>query len=525
MEKLVIKTQNSKFKTSNGQSIIEAIIGIGIGAILIGAAALTVIPVLRSNLETRSIQVVSSLLQEYLNNAKVLSESDWQIIYNPPAAKGPGSQFYLIASGTMTYKLEAGATTTQREGRVFTRYLSIENVNRDSCGTGNITTNLTSGNCGTNFPGGESNIAEDPSTQKITSIIEWQTGGTNTSSSRVQYVTRSRNKSFVQTDWSGGATNQDSWVAGNKFTTSTNIDFTGLAGSITIKNFGSGGGSSGEDIDSTYKYAWNDVIGWIDFNPGIVKVRDNYLEEYANSSVGYIQLNCSTSPPGGTDDCASYNNWKVSNSEGTLSGWAWNDAIGWISFDAATAGSSYFYGVTINPTTGDFSGWAWNDIVGWISFNKINCDADDNGFTDSVNNCGGDNSTTVAYNYKVKTDWIPSSGGGESAGGDLTSSVFDTGTPGGVAFNTIMWKGNLNDPNGGAVNFQIASSDNPDGPWSYYGRNGSGIYYSPAENAPYPINPFYHNNDRYFRYKVFLESDVGRTKTPRVDDIIINYSP
>ncbi len=73
-----------------------------------------------------------------------------------------------------------------------------------------------------------------------------------------------------------------------------------------------------------------------------------------------------------------------------VSGWAWSDNIGWISFnsincdgdgdglsDGLTADCPVVgtpipnYGVNIDlKTTGDFSGFAWSDNIGWISFNR-----------------------------------------------------------------------------------------------------------------------------------------------------------
>src|SRR3990167_9845305 len=147
--------------------------------------------------------------------------------------------------------------------------------------------------------------------------------------------------------------------------------------------------SAATNIDSTYRYAWNDTVGWIDFGYSIgnVYVYSDRLEGYASSSVGFIALNCDSTPNGnicGTSD------FKVSNDgNGYLTGWAYNDAIGWISFDSATAGSSYTYQVTINSSSGDFSGWAWNDVAGWISFN---CNQSETG-----NTCG-------VSDYKVKTN-------------------------------------------------------------------------------------------------------------------------
>ena len=175
------------------------------------------------------------------------------------------------------------------------------------------------------------------------------------------------------------------------------------------------------NIDATYKYAWNDVIGWIDFySTGNVNVSSTQLTGCATSSVGFIALDCATSPSPPAGCSTTFSNWKVTNDGGgNLTGWAYNDAIGWISFDSGTASSSYAYQVTVNTSTGDFSGWAWNDIVGWISFNCL-----------QPNIC-------ATSNYKVKTSWVVL--GALTA--DLTSSVFDTGVSTGVAINTIMWQG------------------------------------------------------------------------------------
>jgi type II secretory pathway pseudopilin PulG len=225
-----LKTHNSSLKTLKGQSIIEVIVAIGVGAILIGAAAFAIVPILRSNLESRSVQVTTSLNQEYTDDVKNLSESNWQNIYGLP--KGSDSKFFLNASGTDSFKTEAGTTSTLKEGRNFTSYFFVENVNRDSCGIGNITASTTTG-CS---KPGDVGVAGDPSTQKITVVTEWPNGATTASSSRVQYITRSRNKVFIQTDWSGGG-NQEGPITkeNNKFATSTDINFTGSPGSIKIK--------------------------------------------------------------------------------------------------------------------------------------------------------------------------------------------------------------------------------------------------------------------------------------------------
>ena len=49
------------------------------------------------------------------------------------------------------------------------------------------------------------------------------------------------------------------------------------------------------------------------------------------------------------------------------------------------------------------SGYAWSENIGWISFNSINCDTDQNGFIDS-GDCDGDNATISVINYGVNID-------------------------------------------------------------------------------------------------------------------------
>lgn len=315
-------------------------------------------------------------------------------------------------------------------------------------------------------------------------------------------------------------------------------------------------------LGSKCQWAWNDVIGWIDFRfdalPN-VNVSDSELTGYASSSVGYIALNCNASNPTGVILCGTSNFKVLNNVSGELSGWAWNDQIGWISFrcqDCAT--SNYGVNIVISesgthcsnigplpPTTcGDFTGWAWNDVIGWISFNCANS---------GTNGC-----STPGIQYKVKTSWEPPPP--TLPDGSLVSSIFDTcpspSTNCGAAINSIMWRGSLSGVT--KVRFQIASSNCPGGQtdpactagsWNFgtsgvcpaidscfLGPGGSSNtstdFYEPLFNFvsgtagysnPASINAVHHNNKRYVRYRVLLKADGALT--PQVDDIIINWSP
>ncbi len=299
-------------------------------------------------------------------------------------------------------------------------------------------------------------------------------------------------------------------------------------------------------IDTTDRWAWNDVAGWIDFHGpggGVNVVNDrikNYGFFYSNST-SYIALDCQTTPNG--DICSSVNFFVSNDGEGRLAGWAWNNAYGWISFCGNTSGGSTYNGSTWvcpgSPTYqvtidghGDFHGWAWNDVIGWISFN--------------CNNSGIGNTCSTS-NYKVNTTWSGGSDfGGIGLSGSLESSTYDTGVSGGVAFNSIMWLGTSGTGGTNIVKFRVATANcaggetNPPGCTSQAGWGGSktsgdgafvgsdgtsATYYQPSgPGTPAAISAVNHNNKRYFRYRVFLEKDTAAT-SPVVRDVIINWSP
>lgn len=114
-------------------------------------------------------------------------------------------------------------------------------------------------------------------------------------------------------------------------------------------------------IDSTYKYAWGENVGWINFGCDNcdVHITDSGLSGYAlGENIGWINLDNVTN-----------------DGAGNLSGYAWNENAGWIKFNPTNGG------VVIN-SSGEFTGSALGENIGWIIFD---CD------------------------YQVKTDWRPQS--------------------------------------------------------------------------------------------------------------------
>ncbi|MFA5075950.1 MAG: hypothetical protein WC480_00860 [Patescibacteria group bacterium] len=123
-------------------------------------------------------------------------------------------------------------------------------------------------------------------------------------------------------------------------------------------------------IDSTYKYAWGENIGWLNFGNegGDIHVTDN-----------------------------------------GLTGYAWSANYGWINLDPTTSGVA-------NDGEGDLSGYAWGENLGWIDFANVSID-DDGQFTGTATGTISGVVTFDCTNCDVRTDWRPAStrsGGGTS---------------------------------------------------------------------------------------------------------------
>jgi hypothetical protein len=260
--------------------------------------------------------------------------------------------------------------------------------------------------------------------------------------------------------------------------------------------------STNINASTTSHWAWSDAIGWVDFyNTATVTVTAAKIEGYASSSAGDISFDCATTRNGNI--CGQSNYGVTNDGAGNLSGWAWNDLYGWISFDCGnTSGCGTSNYRAYIDGTGDFNNYAWNDVLGWISFNCA-----DGLF------CG-------TSNYKVNTSWQP-----VATTATLDSSIFDTGVtdPIGAKLNAVIWQGLQ--PTGTGVKFQFAVSNSPMGPWDYVGSDGTGsTYYAVDPDVSKALDYVLHAG-RFFRYRITLTSNTAQTLTPRVDKVIVNWSP
>jgi hypothetical protein len=256
--------------------------------------------------------------------------------------------------------------------------------------------------------------------------------------------------------------------------------------------------------NTTQHWAWNDALGWIDFyTPNTIMVSATGLTGYASSSAGDVSLDCHTTRIGNV--CGTSNYQAVNDGAGNLSGWGWNDVIGWISFCGGLSTSNCpgtIHYQTYIDQYGNFQNYAWNDAVGWIDFN---CD-----------NIAGACNTS---NYEVSDSWAPT-----STTGYLDSTTFDTGSVSGAQLNSMSWSGSL--PGGTAIGFQFAVSNSSSGPWSFIGSGGtSGTSYTASPNTPITLSYSLFSGFRYFRYRTILTSNPTQSATPRVDEVFVNWSP
>ncbi len=507
-----------KFNNIKGQSLIELLVALSIAGIFIVGMTSAIEVSLRTGAQNEFMQSASLLAQEELDSVAVVAQSDWHKIglVSPNDKLTPLLKYYVNTNtAPQPFAIVSGEETKQVGTVTYSRYFIPEQVYRNN--NGDI------GPFGSGYD-------LDPATEKITAYVSWNNATQKISS--VRYINRVGNRIFRQTDWSGGPyftqnlyqpydMQVNNQFIGNETLFSKmlplgSIDYSTEVGAIMVKNAGAGGGVSGE-IHNVKRYAWNDAIGWIDFgligaaNPcgasGAVIVSDATVVGCANSNVGTIVLDCAHSPTAGLD-CASptYANWKVSNINGNLSGFAWNDAIGWISFDYSQGGVTY----RVRIKDGNFEGYAWNNAIGWISFN---CNLmNPSGATSPLNPLPP---TCATSNYFVRTNWNAPS----NSSAELVSSVFDTGISSGAILNSIMWLGPTVDNT--SVQLWLASAYDPSNfghPWDYKGP------YGVNSGSPAPLVVSEHYNKRYFRYKVNMIV-VSGDASPKIQDVIINWTP
>lgn len=207
------------FKQNNsGQSLVEVLIAVAVGAILITAAAGAIVPALRINTQTNRAQTGTALAKELLENVRVWAEGDWHNVSN--LATSSAFHYYLITSSS-PFSASDGEQSISVATTTFTRYFYIDDVYRNASDV--LITSMGPEGASAKF---------DPSTKRVTVAYSWPQNATHTIS---EYITRNRNNVYIQTNWSGGPGQSGPATSTNKkFWASSDIDYTSTAGSLLL---------------------------------------------------------------------------------------------------------------------------------------------------------------------------------------------------------------------------------------------------------------------------------------------------
>jgi len=201
-------------KNSGGQALVELLVGLGVGAIILGSAVGITRVVIRSNDDVKKGQTATELARELIDDVRVAADYDWKTFYE--LSKGADNHYHVNATST-PFTFASGDESITQNGVDFTRYLYVNNVERD----GN---NAVVASSGTN----------DPATQEIIVTVTWS-GGTGITLS--EYISRYRNFVFRQSDWSGGDNESGVLtVSKSTYASSTGVA-TSTAGEIKLNGF------------------------------------------------------------------------------------------------------------------------------------------------------------------------------------------------------------------------------------------------------------------------------------------------
>jgi hypothetical protein len=104
VKKQIQKVINGFWKREEGQSLMEIIIALAIGALLIGGASTAIVVVLQSSKTSQINQSATALVQGLMENVKIYSSGNWGNIYN--LKKSSSTTYFLNSSTTGFFHIE-----------------------------------------------------------------------------------------------------------------------------------------------------------------------------------------------------------------------------------------------------------------------------------------------------------------------------------------------------------------------------------------------------------------------------------
>lgn len=193
-----VKCQLSVVKRprTRGALLLELLIAISVLAIILSVGTQAVFVSMQSGKTSAESDVAVALANEALEASRGIAEEKWQNVFDLTK----GSQYHPVSSSGNKWTLSASSEAIQLNTANYTRYVTIQNVCRDTTlGSRNITgvtdTDGTLTTCTT------STGIFDPSTQKVSVTVSWQGNGSPVTMN--DYFLRWRNKVCLQASWTG----------------------------------------------------------------------------------------------------------------------------------------------------------------------------------------------------------------------------------------------------------------------------------------------------------------------------------
>lgn len=200
-----------------GQILVEVIIA----SLVIVGASLAIVQILYSSLRGVDSSISQSpaifLAGETIEALRAVVKEDWHNV-SSLGTSSVNLYYPTISGGKWT--AAAGSENINLNNATYTRSFYLEDVYR-STSTGGI---VSSGGY------------YDPSTIKITAKLTWNDSSESSREfTQVGYLSRFLNRTYAQTDWSGGEVGEGvTTVTTTTFATSSGIDFSGAVGSIKL---------------------------------------------------------------------------------------------------------------------------------------------------------------------------------------------------------------------------------------------------------------------------------------------------
>ena len=236
-----------------GQTMLEILIAVTLGGILLGGAVTLIVGFMNSNKRSQEAQSAISLSNDLIEKARSVATENWSSFIS----LNKGASNHYNVSSTPPFPILSGDASSTVKGINFKQYFYIENVYRNT--VGNIVASTTAGS------------VLDPSTIFVVVRITWNNtpqGGINLS----EFLTRTRNEAFQQSDWSGGPGQEffPSEGVNHKYFSSTNISATSTQGSLRVASISLGeltssvfdSGSNGTVLNSIL---WQGTLGLVKF--------------------------------------------------------------------------------------------------------------------------------------------------------------------------------------------------------------------------------------------------------------------